>query len=124
VNRSEIAGKDGGRWPAHITFDEDAAAILDRQQCEASRFFYVAKPNKQEKGEWNTHPTVKSVELMRWFVRLITPSGGLVLDPFMGSGSTGVACIREGFDFLGIEQEKEYFEIAQKRIGLTHKKGR
>jgi site-specific DNA-methyltransferase (adenine-specific) len=64
----------------------------------------------------NTHPTVKPIELMKYLCRLVTPKGGTVLDPFMGSGSTGMACKYEGFEFIGIEQEKEYFEIAEKRI--------
>lgn len=53
---------------------------------------------------------------MQWLVRLVTPPGGLVLDPFMGSGSTGIACDREGFDFVGVEQDAGYAEIARKRI--------
>lgn len=64
----------------------------------------------------NVHPTVKSVALMRWLCRLITPPGGLVLDPFAGSGSTGCACAVEGFDFVGIEREAEYVEIARARL--------
>jgi len=65
----------------------------------------------------NNHPTVKPLKLMRYLCRLITPPGGTVLDPFMGSGSTGIAAVKEGFSFIGIEKEKEYFEIAKKRIG-------
>jgi len=53
---------------------------------------------------------------MKYLCRLVTPKGGTVLDPFMGSGSTGTACKDEGFEFIGIEREKEYFEIAEKRI--------
>jgi DNA modification methylase len=64
----------------------------------------------------NNHPTVKPTELMRYLVRLITPPQGIVLDPFMGSGSTGKACAYEGFDFIGIEQSAEYVEIARARI--------
>ena len=64
----------------------------------------------------NTHPTVKPQELMKYLCRLVTPKGGTVLDPFMGSGSTGMAAKDEGFEFIGIEREKEYFEIAEKRI--------
>jgi len=67
-------------------------------------------------GARNIHPTVKPVELMRWLCRLVTPKGGLVLDPFMGSGTTGIACSREGFRFLGIEREAQYFEIARRRL--------
>ena len=65
----------------------------------------------------NSHPTVKPTDLMAWLVRLITPPGGIVLDPFVGSGSTCVAARREGFLFIGIEQELEYVEIARKRVG-------
>lgn len=64
----------------------------------------------------NHHPTVKSTKLMEYLINLITPPNGLILDPFMGSGSTGVAAKRLGFNFVGIEKEKEYFEIAEKRI--------
>lgn len=64
----------------------------------------------------NNHPTVKPIELMRWLCRLITPPGGRVLDPFMGSGTTGCAAILEGFKFIGIEQNLEYCEIAKHRI--------
>ena len=64
----------------------------------------------------NTHPTVKSIKLMTWLVRLITPPGGVVLDPFMGSGSTGLACLKCGFDFIGIEREEEYIKIARARL--------
>lgn len=65
----------------------------------------------------NTHPTVKPTDLMAWLVRLVTPPGGIVLDPFAGSGSTCVAARRESFFFIGIEQELEYVEIARKRVG-------
>jgi len=65
----------------------------------------------------NNHPTVKPTALMTWLVRLITPPGGIVLDPFAGSGSTCVAARREGFFFIGIERELEYVEIARKRVG-------
>lgn len=64
----------------------------------------------------NHHPTVKPIKLMRYLCRLITPPNGTVLDPFTGSGSTGVAAIKEGFSFVGIEREKEYLEIAKRRI--------
>lgn len=64
----------------------------------------------------NHHPTVKPIELMRWLCRLITPPGGLILDPFTGSGSTGCAAVLEGFRFLGIERETDYIAIARRRI--------
>jgi DNA modification methylase len=71
----------------------------------------------------NHHPTVKPTALMRWLVRLITPPGGIVLDPFMGSGSTGKAALLEHARFIGIEREPEYFEIAQARIDYIRKSG-
>jgi site-specific DNA-methyltransferase (adenine-specific) len=64
----------------------------------------------------NHHPTVKPLALMRWLCRLVTPPGGVILDPFTGSGSTGCAAVLEGFRFLGIEQEAEYVAIAERRI--------
>jgi len=111
----------------------------------AARFFYCAKANKADRDEGlddvkpgrhnpygegregvgktghyqprrNSHPTVKPTALMRWLVRLVTPPGGVVLDPFMGSGSTGKACAKEGFRFLGLELDAEYFDIACRRI--------
>ena len=68
-------------------------------------------------GARNHHPTCKPLALMRWLVRLITPPGGLVLDPFVGSGTTGIACIQEQLRFIGIEREAEYVQIAKARIG-------
>jgi site-specific DNA-methyltransferase (adenine-specific) len=64
----------------------------------------------------NNHPTVKPTDLMRYLCRLVTPPGGVVLDPFTGSGSTGKAAVLEGFRFIGIEREAEYVEIARARI--------
>jgi site-specific DNA-methyltransferase (adenine-specific) len=82
----------------------------------AARFFYQAKSSKKDRGEGNTHPTVKPTDLMRYLCRLVTPPGGIVLDPFMGSGSTGKAAVIEGFNFIGIEREESYMEIAEARI--------
>lgn len=82
----------------------------------ASRFFYCAKASTAERGEGNDHPTVKPLDLMGWLCRLITPPGGLILDPFMGSGSTGVAALRQGFRFVGIDKSPEYTAMARRRI--------
>ena len=85
----------------------------------ASRFFYCPKTSKTDRNEGvdsNVHPTVKPTDLMLYLIRLVTPKGGTTLDPFMGSGSTGKAAVRGGFDFVGIERETEYFEIAEARI--------
>ena len=112
-----------GRWPANIILDEQASEQLE-QQAGTSRFFYTAKASKSEReaglsteeGRANTHPTVKPIDLMRYLIRLITPPHGIVLDPFMGSGSTGCAAALEGVSFIGIEREPEYFVIAQQRV--------
>jgi len=67
----------------------------------------------------NTHPTVKPVDLMKYLCRLVTPKDGTVLDPFMGSGSTGIAAKSLEFDFIGIEREKEYYDIASARVNAS-----
>jgi site-specific DNA-methyltransferase (adenine-specific) len=82
----------------------------------ASRFFYCAKASRSERGESNSHPTVKPIALMEYLVRLVTPPGGLVYDPFAGSGSTAIACVKGGFQFVGSELQQEYKEIAERRI--------
>lgn len=118
----------------------------------ASRFYYCAKPSREERdmgcyalpersggeatarkdgseglnnpragagrtgGARNYHPTVKPIELMRWLVKLVTPVNGTVIDPFLGSGTTGIACRYELRGFIGIEREVEYLEIARRRI--------
>jgi DNA modification methylase len=82
----------------------------------AARFFYTAKASKDDRDPGNTHPTVKPTDLMRYLCRLVTPPGGVVLDPFMGSGSTGKAAMLEGFGFIGIEREPSYHAIAEQRV--------
>jgi hypothetical protein len=90
----------------------------------ASRFFYVAKPSRKERDagleDHNEHTTVKPIKLMRYLVRLVTPPEGIVLDPFAGSGTTGIAATAEGFRFVGIEREAEYAELARRRIDHWH----
>ena len=88
----------------------------------ASRFFYCPKATRSERnlgGCDNKHPTVKPLKLMQWLCRLITPPGGIVLDPFAGSGSTLAAALREGFRAIGIEREAQYVTIAQARIAVV-----
>jgi hypothetical protein len=105
-----------GRWPANLIHDGSEPADL---LGEAARFFYCAKASKRDRdsgGVASTHPTVKPTDLMRYLCRLVTQPGGVVLDPFMGSGSTGKAARLEGFQFIGIEREAEYMEIARARI--------
>lgn len=84
----------------------------------AARFFYCAKASKKDR-EGSTHPTMKPTALMRYLCRLVTPPEGIVLDPFMGSGSTGKAAALEGFQFIGIERDEEYMKIAESRIAAA-----
>ena len=102
-----------GRFPANV--------MHDGLETEWARYFYCPKTSKSERhnADKNTHPTVKPVELMKYLCRLVTSKGGTVLDPFMGSGSTGMAAKDEGFDFIGIEKEPEYYDIAEARIKVT-----
>jgi len=91
--------------------------LCEASQGGASRFFYCAKASKKERGEGNNHPTVKPLKLMEYLCTLtITPTGGIVLDPFMGSGTTGVACVNTKRNFIGIELDEQYYKIAQQRI--------
>ena len=124
----------------------DEQSGITSETPRVSRFFYCAKADRSERNiglhgmpertphpdepngrAWdipgshstprtNHHPTVKPIDLMQWLVRLVTPPGGTVLDPFMGSGTTGIAASREGFHFIGVELNPEYVEIAKRRI--------
>ena len=132
----------------------DNSHLIRNDSGSASRFFYCAKASKKDRNEGcdnldekqyshdgrskpienafqrnnsvasNNHPTVKPTELMQYLVKLVTPKNGIVLDPFMGSGSTGKACMLEGFDFIGIELDEEYIKIAEKRIAYAEKESR
>jgi DNA modification methylase len=82
----------------------------------AARYFYSAKASGEDRGYDNEHETVKPTDLMQYLCRLVTPPGGLILDPFSGSGSTGKAALREGFRFIGIEQQLAHAEYSVRRI--------
>jgi len=127
--------------------DKPQAPSNYNENGSASRFFYCSKPSKAERNMGcdnleekeskkmdggtfesastiatertakNNHPTVKPLKLMQYYTRLITPKRGICLDPFMGSGTTGMACVKEDFNFIGIEMDKEYCKIAEARIG-------
>ena len=120
------------------------AGVFHGDSGSASRFFYCGKASRKDRHEGmddpgpqfkhgatlrqventatkgNHHPTIKPTELMRWLCRLITPPGGVVLDPFMGSGSTGKAALLEGFGFIGIEIDAGYYEIAELRVTAAY----
>jgi len=95
---------------------EEKQTWASQEKREASSFDVFESDGRPKTINANNHPTVKPTALMQYLVRLVTPVGGTVLDPFMGSGSTGKACVLEGFDFIGIELDPEYCKIAQARI--------
>ena len=131
-----------GRFPANLI--HDGSNEVEAEFGSASRFFYCAKASSKERNVGcdglvdheqynesipcptrdirkqklikNNHPTVKPIKLMQYLCRLATPPNGVILDPFMGSGSTGMAAKLEGFGFIGIEREQEYMGIAINRI--------
>ena len=142
-------GDEDDRWPANLILDGEGASLLDTQAGDnRSRFFYTAKSSRSEREAGlegfaperrsdgrakdienprlrtstrrNDHPTVKPIDLMRYLCRLITPPGGLVLDPFCGSGSTGMAALDEGFRFIGVDLDAHYAELANARISHRH----
>jgi site-specific DNA-methyltransferase (adenine-specific) len=116
-SKEDYSGIQGSQTIFKGTYGKNTGQLYD-DRGGASRFFYCPKTSKAERNEGtdNNHPTVKPTDLMAYLIRLVTPKGGIVLDPFMGSGSTGKAAVREGMNFIGIERETEYFEIAKSRI--------
>lgn len=129
---SQKLGRSGGNKSEKIISDENSESNMFGKNSHikpginsysdsggASRFFYVAKASKKDRGENNGHPTVKPTKLMEYLCKLITPPNGTVLDPFTGSGSTGVAAVGLGFNFIGCEMNEEYVEIAKRRIAAV-----
>ena len=140
----------GERWPANLALDEEAAAMLgepsrffytakaSRSERNAGCDAIDARPqdptrdvdapggnnprNRGAAARVNSHPTVKPLALMRWLVRIVTPPGGVVLDPFCGSGTTLVAAIEEGFDCVGVEREAEYVAIIKARVAAAQQR--
>lgn len=101
-----------GRYPANVIGEITGY----------EKYFYCPKVGRKERGEYNNHPTVKPVELMKYLIKLVTPKGGTVLDPFNGSGSTGMACVELNFNYVGIDLDSNYVDISVKRIEAHHKK--
>jgi site-specific DNA-methyltransferase (adenine-specific) len=143
--RAEASTTVTGRWPANIIHDGSNEAALSLKS--GARFFYTAKAAKDDRNDGcdafdqrpaggmqgrndgslgtitlskNHHPTVKPTMLMAYLCRLITQPGGTILDPFMGSGSTGKAATINGFRFIGIERDPEYHKISEARISNQH----
>ena len=108
--REEFGTKDAnpdGRYPSNIIGE-----VLPEHQ----KYFYAPRVTKKERGEGNDHPTPKPISLMSYLIRIYTPPGGIVIDPFCGSGSTGVAALQEKRKFIGIDMEEKYIEITNRRI--------
>ncbi len=104
---SGIYGKFSGKRPPCSPRNDSGSA---------ARFFYCAKASRAERGDFNDHVTVKPLALMRYLVRLVCRKGGVVFDPFMGSGTTGVAAVYEDMNFIGIERDPHYIDITARRI--------
>ena len=125
VNKNPYEQHQLGRFPANLIHDgsEEVKACFPEN---TSRFFksiiYQAKASKAERGEGNNHPTVKPVALMEYLINMVTPPSGTVLDPFMGSGTTGVACKLNEFGFVGIDMIPDHVEIAKRRISRVNLK--
>lgn len=128
-----FGGAGGGNGKARLAYGLGGNGILHgggkgaevasyADSGTASRFFYSAKADKTDRFG-SKHPTVKPVSLMRWLVRLVTPPGGLILDPFAGSGSTGIAAIAEGFRAVLIEADPEYQADIRERLAWLSGEG-
>jgi adenine-specific DNA-methyltransferase len=103
----EDANPDG-RYPSNIIghFDEP----------EHQKYFYAPRATRKERGEYNDHPTPKPISLMRYLCRVYAPRGGLILDPFLGSGSTAIGALQESCNIVGIDMSQHYIDIAERRI--------
>src|SRR6185436_19729643 len=100
-----------------LGFDDRHDVVMTTTHVVPRQFMQEAPPSRRA----NHHPTVKPTDLMRHLVRLVTPTGGTVLDPFLGSGTTGLAAEMEGFAWIGIEREAEYVAIAEARLNGTQR---
>jgi len=109
MNTSEETKTGEGYFPSNIVTTESINETFDK-------VFLVSKPTKAEKGEYNTHLSVKPVQLIAHLIKLFTKENAVVLDPFMGSGTTAVACVDTKRRYLGYELNQEYIDIANKRI--------
>jgi site-specific DNA-methyltransferase (adenine-specific) len=111
INFSQKVGISGDRVPSNIITTEEYTEVYDKN-------FLIGKPSKAEKGENNTHITVKPLQLMEHLVRLFSKEGALIVDPFLGSGTTALACKNTGRRCIGIEINEEYYEICKSRLEL------
>ena len=103
----KVDANPAGRHPSNI---------IGKVLPEHQKYFYAPRVTRKERGEYNNHPTPKPISLMTYLVKIYCPVGGTVLDPFCGSGSTGLGCLKEGRDFYGIDLEEKYISISERRI--------
>ncbi len=108
----KVDANPAGRYPSNIIGE-----VLPEHQ----KYFYAPRVTRKERGEYNDHPTPKPISLMTYLIKLYCPEGGIVLDPFCGSGSTGVASLLSSRTFLGIDLSEHYIEISEKRIKENQK---
>ena len=121
VKGTEPSRTGGEGTNCYGRYDRVCAPRKRGDSGSAARFFYCAKASKKDRGEGNNHPTVKPQALMQYLIRLVTPEGAVVLDPFLGSGSTAVAAMATGRHYLGYELSPEYFDIARARLDAAKK---
>lgn len=103
----KVDADPSGRYPSNIIGHVDA---------EHQKYFYAPRATRKERGEYNDHPTPKPINLMRYLVRVYTPPNGLVIDPFNGSGSTGIASLQEKNSYIGMDLSQHYCDITEQRI--------
>lgn len=114
TSKPSKAERNKGCEPVFNLFEQSDG--LEEKKGGSYEFRQDGSLDGQIPSNKNFHPTVKPIELMEYLIKMITPKGGIVLDPFMGSGSTGCGAVKNGFDFIGIDLTPEYLEIAEKRI--------
>lgn len=107
-NNEKEDANPNGRYPC------DIIGYLD--EPEYQKYFYAPRATRKERGEYNDHPTPKPISLMRYLCRIFTPNNGLVIDPFMGSGTTGIGALQENKKFIGIDMSQHYCDISERRI--------
>jgi site-specific DNA-methyltransferase (adenine-specific) len=112
----DVSKEKQGKKKANIKGRYPSDVIGHFDDPDHQKYFYAPRATRKERGEYNDHPTPKPISLMRYLVRVYSPKGGHVLDPFNGSGSTGIAAIQEGSEFTGIDMSQHYCDIAEKRI--------
>jgi len=106
-----VDANPAGRYPSNI---------IGEVEEEHQKYFYAPRATRKERGDYNNHPTPKPISLMEYLIKIYCPEEGIVLDPFCGSGSTGIAALKNNRKFYGIEKSPEYAEISRRRISFLN----